>query len=407
MKNTKWIAAIVAVLGIVVVVVYVALDNRLQHDPAQELPRPVRTMRNLIPLPGNNTGLSTSLSAFSSDTRLGTFSAVVIDTTTGETVFSQLPTAPLRPASATKALTATAALYQLDAQQQIETTVYLVDKHTAVIKATGDVWLTHERLSELAQQLPPGIDEVLVDTSAWADYPSFAVGWDEADIDAGYIAPMEPIMLYGGRIGETSGDAPRSHTPAFAVAEELAALIGATKVGPGVAPADAEPVASTLSPPLIERITMMMVDSDNVMAEAIGRESAANSVNVLATQGFAVGETSVVDYSGLSVDNVVTAQLLAEIMHRAATESTLRPLLSTLPVAGGNGTLAQRYLDVDSRGYVRAKTGTLTQTSALAGIVQAKNEHVYAIGLISNDSDILSARAALDEFATTIYDFLA
>lgn len=82
------------------------------------------------------------------------------------------------------------------------------------------------------------MDTVLVDTSIWSDQ-TFAPGWERIDIDAGYIAPVEPVMIEGGRIGGSRGDLPRTHTPALDVAEAIAERIGATTTGEGSAPEDA------------------------------------------------------------------------------------------------------------------------------------------------------------------------
>ena len=71
-------------------------------------------------------------------------------------------------------------------------------------------------------------------------------------------------------------------------------------------------------------------------------------------------------------------------------------------LAGGSGTLVQRYGDLPGRGWVRAKTGTLTGTSALAGVVTAESGRVYSFALLVNGAEILGARAALDEFTSAI-----
>ena len=80
----------------------------------------------------------------------------------------------------------------------------------------------------------------------------------------------------------------------------------------------------------------------------------------------------------------------------------LRSLLDLLPVAGGDGTLDDRYAELSARGYARAKTGTLTDTSALVGIVTGKSGHTYAYSLLVNDAPILPARAQLDEFVSAL-----
>ena len=142
--------------------------------------------------------------------------------------------------------------------------------------------MTTEQLDELAEEVedkiaasPAGedIDTVLIDTSIWTGEEQ-APGWDPTNVDGGFVAPMQPAMLYGGRIGDTEGDVPRSHTPALDVAEALASRIDAPNVGIGKVPEGAETIAAVKSEPFALRAEQMMKHSDNVMAEAIARELA-------------------------------------------------------------------------------------------------------------------------------------
>ncbi|PQM45519.1 hypothetical protein C1Y40_04318 [Mycobacterium talmoniae] len=68
------------------------------------------------------------------------------------------------------------------------------------------------------------------------------------------------------------------------------------------------------------------------------------------------------DSSGLSVDDRLTAKTLDGVVQAAAgpDQPSLRPLLDLLPVAGGSGTLSDRFLDPGTdqgRPAVRAKPG--------------------------------------------------
>ena len=54
---------------------------------------------------------------------------------------------------------------------------------------------------------------------------------------------------------------------------------------------------------------------------------------------------------------------------------------------------------------VAAKTGTLDETSGLAGTVTSQNGNVYAFAFLSNGSNVLEARRALDELASVLRDF--
>lgn len=356
---------------------------------------------------------------------LGSFGARVTDVSSGEVIWSRSPGTALRPASSTKVLTAAAAILSLGPDDRLETQVIQgAEPGTVIIRAVGDVGLTKDNIAELAGQLKDSgkdIQKVLVDTSAWPG-ETLLPGWEDADIDAGFIAPMEPVMLYGGRIGATTGDVPRTHTPAKDVAAALAQAVGASQSGVAksadlAGEKEPEVLARTQSATLVQRLYTMMVHSDNVMAEAIGREIAhahgqaptaegatTATLEILTRHGFDTTGVSLHDNSGLSTNNRITPQLLDAVLARAATERDLRDVLTVLPVAGGEGTLENRYSAEAGRGFVRAKTGTLTETSALAGTVTGQNNHIYTFAFMSNGTEVTEQRAALDTLASALRD---
>lgn len=386
----------------------------LNYQPAFELQEPTSVMAPVSAGEADMAALNAALTAAASNEALGTFHGRVTNATTGEVVWEQAPGQALTPASSTKILTAAAAILTLEPDATLTTDV-VEGAHPGevVIKAAGDVWLDDAALTNLADQLPDGITQVGIDTSVWQG-DEILPGWNPTNIDAGYIAPLQPAMIHGGRIGETSGDVPRSHTPALDVAQALADRVGADTVAVGPAPADAETLASVDSPPLATRVEDMVKWSDNVMAEAIGREVAIDygaeptpagatraTLEILSDAGFAVGGTELFDNSGLSTDNLIPPALLDDILLAAVTDEPLRELLRTLPVAHGDGTLIERYEDLPGRGWVRAKTGTLTAVNALAGTAVGESGTVYTFAVLSNGWDnTLETRRALDEFAS-------
>lgn len=425
MKNRWWVAsavtAAVAVAGVIGAGVW-ADGFGLNHPPALTVSEPTALFRPAIdpgtPEAPDFTALSTRLSTQAADPRLGTFVGQARDVQSGEIVWERNPGQGVRPASATKILTAAVALYELGRGDTVATEVLAgPTAGTVVIRAGGDVTLSRAQLDELAQQLAGrSVDTVLVDTGIWPD-AAFAGTWDEADIDAGYIAPVEAVMIEGGRLSGSHGDVPRSHTPALDVAAALAQRLGAEHSGTGTA-TGTEVLARVESDTLEQRLSRMMEESDNVMAEGIAREVAQSrglptdarstaelTLDILGEHGFNLEGVSIVDNSGLSFDNVITPRLLDDVLTRAATESELRPLLGTLPIAHATGTLGERYEGLSGAGWVRAKTGTLTDTSALAGVVTSDSGRVFTFAFVSNDSAILDARAALDEMASILRDF--
>lgn len=427
MKNGWWIASSVTAAVVVAGVIGAGVwaDGRgfgLNHPPALTVAEPPALLQPAINPEATTVpdfhGLSQALTLHGEDPRLGTFVGVARDVESGTVVWEQDPDQGVRPASATKILTAAVALHELGWADTVPTEVLAgPDPGTVVIRAGGDVTLSRGQLDELAAQLGErSVDTVLVDTGIWPD-AAFAETWDVADIDAGYIAPVEPVMIEGGRLTGSHGDVPRSHTPALDVAGALAQRLGAEHTGTGTA-TGTEVLARVESDTLEQRLSRMMEESDNVMAEGIAREvaqarglptdarsTAAMTLEILAEQGFNLDGVSIVDNSGLSFDNVITPRLLDDILNRAATEPELRPLLGTLPIANATGTLGERYDGLSGAGWVRAKTGTLTDTSALAGVVTSDSGRVFTFAFVSNDSAILDARVALDEMASILRDF--
>lgn len=438
MKVWTWVATAVAVVTVGGVAGFgVAAHEQLSsltHAPAFALPTPSPVLEPASPEPIDRMQLYDALFTAAQNPALADFHARVTDAASGEVVFEQRAGEALRPASTTKILTAAAALLELGPADRIATRVYR-DGDGVVIKAAGDVWLDAEALDSLAADVAAHgpFSAVTIDVSDWDGMPELLPGWDPVDIDGGYVAPLQPAMLNGGRgLIDATGDIPRSHTPALDVAQALAERVGsavggaggaggagaAVEVGFGAVPEGAEQIAMVESPDLTTRLAMMMKESDNVYAEAIGREVAlhrgqtdapAATMAVLAEHHFDTTNTAIHDNSGLSTLNLITPALLDSVLARAAgapdgggASAALHPLLAALPIASGDGTLRERYANLPGRGWVRAKTGTLDGTSGLAGTVTSEVGNVYTFAFISNGSEVLEARRAMDELASIL-----
>ena len=382
--------------------------------------------------------LAATLAPLVADPNLGALTGRITDAITGAQLWAQGADVPMQPASTNKVLTAAAALLALDRDARLTTRVMASGQPGVVVLKGGgdptlsaaprgqDTWYRHAaRISDLANQVRrSGIDvtTVQVDVSAYSG-PTMAPGWDPADIDGGDIAPMEAVMLDGGRTQPVSVESRRSTTPALDAGRALAIALKVDPVTVTVLPSGlrgGQEIASVQSPPLIERLREMMNASDNVMAEAIGREVAAEQnrpqsfagavqavLNQLDKGKIDTGVARLLDSSGLSVDDRLTAETLDEVVNAAAgtDQPDLRPLLDLLPIAGGSGTLSNRYLDTDAgraaAGYLRAKTGSLTATNSLAGIVTDASGRVLTFAFISNNAGP-TGRTSIDALAAVL-----
>jgi D-alanyl-D-alanine carboxypeptidase/D-alanyl-D-alanine-endopeptidase (penicillin-binding protein 4) len=122
---------------------------------------------------------------------------------------------------------------------------------------------------------------------------------------------------------------------------------------------------------------------------------------VLAERGVPLAGVRIVDGSGLSRLDRLTARALAALLVVAWRDPALRgPFVASLAVAGVNGTLEDRMTRGPARGVVRAKTGTTDRASALAGYVGAA--YVFAILMNGDPIPYWSARTAQDRFAQVL-----
>ncbi|MEU5844464.1 D-alanyl-D-alanine carboxypeptidase/D-alanyl-D-alanine-endopeptidase [Rhodococcus sp. NPDC047139] len=380
--------------------------------------------------------LATALEPAVKNPGLGDFTGSITDPATGTVLWSQDPGRALIPASTTKILTAAAAMLVLPPDHRITTRVVEGSKPGEIVLiAGGDPTLSAlpreedsfypggPRIDDLAEQIRrsgAAVDTVLVDTSLYSGDP-LAPGWSPQDVGAGYVAPIEAVMLDGGRLQPLEDESPRSETPALDAGRALATALGAdpARVATGSAAAGAAPMASVQSAPLTERLGQMMRRSDNVLAETIGREIAIATGNehsfagatravtgTLQQAGLDVTGVTLRDTSGLSVDNRISARTLDRVISEAAgpNRTELRPMLDYLPVAGATGTLADRYGTTTraGAGWVRAKTGTLTEVNGLAGYVVDSDGRVLSFALLSNGRSPSEARPALDAVASVL-----
>lgn len=443
-RNVRILMSLVAVLIVAVAaltIVLVQKDTSTAADGATSTsaePSPVTATPQVAPVPDDApmptpAALGAVLAPLVSNPALGAFTGVVADARTGTTLWSRNPDTPMTPASTAKILTAAAAMLSLSPDHRVETRVVQGSRPgELVLVGGGDPTLTAQpvgqpsyypgapRIADLVEQIRRAgaeVDSIVVDISAYAG-PTMAQGWMPEDVAAGYIAPIESVMIDGARSDPFAEEPPRSATPALDAGRVLAQALGIdlARVTVGKAESGAAPVASVLSAPLRDRLGQMMRRSDNVLAETIAREVAVakNSEASFTGATEAIGKTlydagfktdglTLHDGSGLSVDDRVPARLQADILTAAAgeTKPQLRPMLDDLPVAGATGTLSDRYASGDrtGAGWVRAKTGTLSVASALTGYVVDVDGRVLTFALMSNDRPPEVSRPALDAVA--------
>lgn len=396
-------------------------------------------------------------------TGVGQLSGTVVDVVSGQALFSADADLAGVPASSLKTLTAAAALSVLGEDARRSTEVRF-DGRSVVLVGGGDVLLTQVKLKQLAAEAAEaimaqadertesgdsaetdetaesgegGTDEGATDEARAAltvvlddtlfDGGTLSPHWDESLMTGQHIAPVMPIALHAGY---TSADSDtRASDPGMSAAlafhQALAAELDGTGVPlggdvvRGAAPEGAEEVAAAASPTIGEMVRVMTEDSENYVAEVLGRLVALESgqpasfggvSNALTAAAERMGVNTegmrIVDASGLAAANHVTPAQLAGVMSSAAVSADggLRELPYVLPIAGATGTMAGRLDGDATRGKVRAKTGTLTGVVTLTGYVVTQDGALLAFSFFARDvpGALGPARDALDDAAAAL-----
>ena len=183
----------------------------------------------------------------------------------------------------------------------------------------------------------------------------------------------------------------------------------------GHAPARGRLLATVESPPLHVITRLMLPESDNFIAETLlknlgaytrdaGTSAAgtASARDLLDQHGMLETGDRLVDGSGLSRANRVTPDTMASVLAAAATDPTWGRSLVRSLARGGEGTLVHRLRAPDVRTRVRAKTGFINSTAALAGVVTSPSGVRYAFAFLMNDSDIGGAHQTQDRLVTLL-----
>src|SRR5690349_4124870 len=164
-------------------------------------------------------------------------------------------------------------------------------------------------------------------------------------------------------------------------------------------------LASYQSKPLIEDVRVINKVSQNLHAEILlrllGREKGtAGTVEgglevlrgFLNQAGVASDQYVFYDGSGLSRQNLVTPHTVVQLLQYADSQSWGASFRDTLPLAGTDGSLYDRFKTVDVQGRVRAKTGSLGGVKALSGYATTNRGDRVAFSILTNNFNLPDKR---------------
>lgn len=319
---------------------------------------------------------------------------MVYDLTADSAIYCHNERQLLRPASTMKVVTAIAAIDRLGGSFQFKTTL----SYTGVIEdgvLNGDVYLVggfDPRFnSDDMGSFVDGIRRMGIDTirgrivadKSMKDADMLGEGWCWDDDN-----PVLSPLLISRRDVFVKRFVDRLRDEGVVVEADTVA---------GRQPGGAYEVGTRTH--TIDQVLMpMMKESDNLCAEALFYQLGASTGAHPATArdartvvrrlvekvGLRPSDYRIADGSGLSLYNYVTAELEVMLLRYAYQNTNIyMHLLPSLPVAGEDGTLRRRMRGTFTSGNVKAKTGSVTAISSLAGYCTAANGHVLCFAIIN------------------------
>jgi D-alanyl-D-alanine carboxypeptidase/D-alanyl-D-alanine-endopeptidase (penicillin-binding protein 4) len=160
---------------------------------------------------------------------------------------------------------------------------------------------------------------------------------------------------------------------------------------------DRRVLATRVSIPLAQDITLTNKISQNLHAELLLRllgktfgtdGSFAEGTRVvrqfLVDSGVNDGDFFLYDGSGMSPNDRIAPRAYAQLLSFASRQPWGAAWRDTLPIAGVDGTLANRFRNSPLKGRLWAKTGTLDETDALSGYLTAASGKTLAFSILVN-----------------------
>ena len=283
-----------------------------------------------------------------------------------------------------------------------------------------------------AESTPLALDRNLVSVTMSGTDVELTPNTDEIEYATKFDESADELLVFRElttgtiRVGGKPTDAPQTESVpvgnpvrhcllAFRDALETAEVAHTGELGVARNQTSSEPIAAVKSPSVADLVREMNVPSDNFLAEGLARTVAHD---VRGEGSWGAWETVVREFleergadkfrirdgSGLSRYNLISARGMVETLEWVADRPWSEVFFDSLPTAG-EGTLETRFSDMESE--IRAKTGTLTGSRTLSGIVRREGEPdvVFSVllgGLVGEDEE--NARDRIDEFVCELVD---
>jgi D-alanyl-D-alanine carboxypeptidase/D-alanyl-D-alanine-endopeptidase (penicillin-binding protein 4) len=351
-------------------------------------------------------------------------SAYVLDLDSGRAIYKKAASTPRMPASVEKLYTSATALLRYGPDTALNTQVladYAPDPTGVLngnlyLRGGGDPTLDTAAIGRLASALITSTNLTEVEGRVMGD-ESFLDGL-RGPPSSGYstssdVGPLSGLSLnhgYTGRRFQSSPPLTAAQALTKALRKRGVAVNGSARVG--VAPPFSVALTSWNSPSIASIVTAMNVPSDNFYAETLikdlgasfgtGGSTAQGAAVVRATLKPLGVRSTVVDGSGLSRSDRTSPRMVVKLLRAMDLSAVALPFYGSLPTAGRTGTLADRMRGTSARDACHAKTGTLSNVSALAGYCTTTVGGHVAFAFLMNSVYPSGARRLQDTMAAAL-----
>ena len=186
----------------------------------------------------------------------------------------------------------------------------------------------------------------------------------------------------------------------------------------GSVPAGVKLLHTLDSPSLAEIVRDTNKFSNNIMARhlflTLGAENAGPPANTqksvaairawLAAKKIALPELVMENGSGLSRNERISAGGLAELLQAAWKSPVMPELISSMPIAGIDGTMRRRVKGEGIAGQAHIKTGLLSDARSIAGYVLDRSGRVVIVVMLVNHPNAPQAQPAMDALLRWVYE---
>lgn len=337
---------------------------------------------------------------------------IIVDLATGRTVAASGEKNPLVPASIMKAVTTASLLSIAGPEWRYTTSAYIDGRNrdgvlngNLIVVGSGDPSLNSKEepssedfVSEIVEALKmQGIRKiegrVIIDESAFTG-PAVPPSWQSGDLPHAYGTGVHGLNFENNASGKSS-----VKNPAAVFEQRLDAALrnaGIELASQVVAQGNRRKLVTHTSPELRDIMTSCMMRSDNMFAESLlrtyalrnRREGATDVAAALETEfwrskGLPMQGVRIVDGSGLSRDNRLTAEFLAAVL--AYMQDNV-DYAAFFPLAGQEGTLKKFLADTPLATYIALKTGSMNGIQCYAGYkVDEDFAPTHAVVVIGNN----------------------